>query len=374
LSSTAAVPKSPSRRHFGRRILGSSLVGALTSPHPIDRYLELVRPAWSVSEARADVVDVRHMTGRSVTLTLRPNANWPGFRAGQFINLTVEIDGVRRTRCYSPAYSQYVHGAIEITVTRHPEGLVSNHLAEHARPGMTLFLSEPDGDFVMPDIRPDRMLLISGGSGVTPLMSMLRTLDNEGHDGPVTFLHYARSREDEIYSAELTSMAARRSNFRIVRSFPRDETGADLNGHFVPSHLHEAEPRYADATTFVCGPPALIDGVRATLALEDLEKRLHVEHFVPPAPAVVLGEAEGTVRFACSGVDADNTGAPLLDQAEAAGLVPPSGCRMGICHSCTCRKVSGGIRNVNTGEVSTTPDEDIQICISVPVGDVELAI
>ena len=111
-----------------RRVLGSSLLEALAAPHGVDRYLELVHPTWSLHAARAEVVEVRRQTTDSVTLALRPNENWEGFSTGQFVRLTVEIDGVRHTRCYSPACSEHASGHIEITVKAHPEGRVSGFL------------------------------------------------------------------------------------------------------------------------------------------------------------------------------------------------------------------------------------------------------
>src|SRR5581483_11051497 len=102
-----------------RRLLRSPLVDLLVGPHGIDRYLELVRPTLTVSDARAEVVAVRRQTARSVTLTLRPNPAWRGFRAGQFLRIGVEIDGVRRTRTYSPSSSQHA-ADLELTVTVHP--------------------------------------------------------------------------------------------------------------------------------------------------------------------------------------------------------------------------------------------------------------
>jgi ferredoxin len=108
-----------------------------------------------------------------------------------------------------------------------------------------------------------------------------------------------------------------------------------------------------------------------------LEQRLHVERFVAPAPVLDPGAgatATGAVRFARSGAEAVNDGGTLLDQAEAAGLTPQSGCRMGICHTCSCRKLAGAVRDVRTGEISTAPDEQIQICVNVPLGNVTLDI
>src|SRR5258708_30874641 len=174
------------------RVLRSPLVDLLTGPHGVDRYTELVDPTWTAGYARAKMIAVRRQTSRSVTLTLEPNQAFTGFRAGQHINLTVEIDGRRRTRPYSPASAE---GApyIELTIGRHDAGLVSNHLYEHARPGMVVGLDSVGGDFVLPTARPRRILFVSGGSGITPVMSMLRTLPAESYTGEVAFVHYARS-------------------------------------------------------------------------------------------------------------------------------------------------------------------------------------
>ncbi len=369
MPTTTKTPARPPRR-LGRR-LGSSLLGALTTPHPVDRYLELVRPSWSLSDVRAEVTEARRSTPGAVTLSLRTNSAWRGFRAGQFVNVAVEIDGVQHRRCYSPASSAHAGRNLELTVRAHPEGRVSRFLNERAGRGMVLGLSQADGDFALPDARPERLLLIAGGSGITPLISMARTLCDEGHERPITLLHYAPSEREAIYDTALRALALRHPNLRLARAYTR-EPGGELEGYFSAEHLLAADPDYAEAETFVCGPPALIEAVRSRWADDDLDARLHVEHFVPPAPSIVLGEAEGQIRFARSDVEAENSGASLLEQAEAAGLTPESGCRMGICHSCSCRMVSGSVRNANTGEIVSVADEDVQICISVPVGDVEI--
>ena len=193
------------------------LLEALATPHGIDRYLELVSPMLTVRELRAEVTDVHRSTADSVTLTLRPTRQWRGFRAGQFVQLTVEIDGVRRTRCYSPSCSQYrSDGRIEITVKAHPEGLVSQYLHANARPGLVVGLSQADGTFCLPDERPERSLLVSGGSGITPVLSMLRTLCDEGYAGEIVFLHYAYTAADVAHGAELQSLAAAHDNVRVV--------------------------------------------------------------------------------------------------------------------------------------------------------------
>jgi ferredoxin-NADP reductase len=343
-----------------RRVLRSPLVDLLTGPHGVDRYTELVAPTWTQGDARAKVIAVRRQTPRSVTVTLEPNRAFTGFRAGQHINLTVEINGRRRTRPYSPASAE---GAphIELTIGRHDGGLVSTYLYDHARPGMVVGLNSVGGDFVLPAVRPKSILFVSGGSGITPVMSMLRTLRAEGFDGAIAFIHYARSAEEACYRDELDALP----NVHVLHGYTRSTEGADLDGRFGADHLAVAMPE-PDAV-YVCGPPQLVHAVREHCA------NVSSESFVPPIFTVSAEASGGTVAFADSGVEVTDDGRPLLEQAEAAGLNPESGCRMGICHSCTRRKTRGAVKNLITGAVSSADEEDVQICVSVPVGDVDLA-
>ncbi|RUP34820.1 MAG: ferredoxin reductase [Mycolicibacterium sp.] len=343
---------------LSRRVRRSALVGILTGPHGVDRYTEVFDRTWTVNDARAKVVAVRRQTPRSVTLTLQPNDAWQGFKAGQHINLTVEIDGRRRTRCYSPANSEG-SPVIELTVGLHDGGLVSTHLFEHAEPGMVVHLDSVGGDFVLPEQRPRRILLVSGGSGITPVLSMLRTLREENFDGEVAFVHYARNPEEAAYATELAATPG----VKVLHSYTRSNRG-DLSGHFGPDHLAAAMPN-PDAV-FVCGPPALVDAVK------DLLPGAQSESFVPPVIAVPTEASGGSVAFTESKVDVVDDGRSILEQAEAAGLNPTNGCRMGICHTCTRKKISGPVKNLITGAVSTAPDENIEICVTAPCGDVQI--
>lgn len=369
------------RRSFGL----IKLVEAMATPHAVDRYLELVAPMATVRELRAEVTSVHRTTADSITLTLRPTRQWAGFAAGQFVQIGVVIDGVRHTRCYSPCDAQSrADGRIELTVKAHPGGLVSRHLHEHARKGLVVDLSQAAGDFRLPDERPDKVLFISGGSGITPVLSMLRTLAEEGFAGPITFLHYANREADVAQLAELRRIADERPNVRLVLAYTAAadpdagagvadaDAGGDLRGHFGPEHLDAAAPWHATAQTYLCGPPGLMKSVAALYAERELADRLHTEDF---APAVAVDEnATGELSFAVARRAAQNSGASILEQAEAAGLAPAHGCRMGICFSCTAVKRSGCTRNILTGELASDPDQQIQLCVNVPVGDVSIEI
>ncbi|MEE3066939.1 MAG: iron-sulfur cluster-binding domain-containing protein [Actinomycetota bacterium] len=364
-----------SRRSFAQtvrnRVLGSDLVDLLTGPHGVDRYTELVDRTWTQGEARAKVVDVRRTTPRSVTLILAPNERFTSAnacKAGQYVNVAIEIDGRRHIRCYSPANAEG-SATLELTVGRHDGGLVSNYLYEQARRGMVVGLTGVGGDFVLPSPgsseSPRRILFVSGGSGITPVMAMLRTLVAEGQlqnqRGEIAFVHYARTPAEACYRDELAAMPG----VRVLHGYTRSGAG-DLTGRFGPQHLAAAMP--SPDAVFVCGPTALVDAVREHC------DNVYTESFVPPVVTAPSNPSGGRITFADSGIDVIDDGRSLLEQAESAGLTPENGCRMGICHTCTRRKVSGTVRSLTTGAVSTAADEDIQICVSVPVGDVDLSL
>src|SRR5947209_16844651 len=340
------------------KLLRSKFVELLCVPQAMDRYVQLINPNLTVNEARAEVVAVERQTPRSATLTLRPNGAWQGFKAGQFVRVGLDIDGVRRTRTYSPASSQHAsHDELEITVTVHPDGPVSNRLRDHVHPGTILHLGRAQGDFTLPEPRPDHLVLISGGSGITPLISMLRTLRDEGHQGQVHFRHYARTRAEFLYEPEVRALAPTQQTHYIATR----EGGS----HIDPDTL----AAFDGATAAVCGPPQLLEAVS-----NNWQGPLLTETFTPPSAQISGAAACGQLRFINSNLTTPIAAGTLLEQAEAAGLQPEFGCRMGICPTCTCRKSARPVKNIRTGEVSDEEDEDIQLCISVPAGDVALEI
>jgi ferredoxin len=190
---------------------------------------------------------------------------------------------------------------------------------------------------------------------------MLRTLRAQAFTGEVALLHYARTADEACYRTELAAMR----EVRVLHGYTRG-AGGELDGRFGPQHLAAAFTGEVPDAVFVCGPPPLVDAVREHCG------NVYTESFVPPAFDVPAHPGGGTVRFTTSALEINDDGRPLLEQAEAAGLKPESGCRMGICHSCTRVKTRGAVRNLINGVVSTADCEDIQICVTAPVGDVDI--
>jgi stearoyl-CoA 9-desaturase NADPH oxidoreductase len=371
-----AGPLQARTRHLPRklgRVLRSRVVDLAATPHGIDHYLGLVNPLWSLERTRALLVDRYQETRDVTTLVLDPGPDWGPHQAGQHVRIQLDIDGRRRTRYFTISSSpRRADGLITLTVKAGEDAFVSRFLQTHARPGLVVEISEPRGEFVLPDPLPEHLLLISGGSGITPVMSMLRTLLADRYDGRITFLHYARTSQDRIFADELDAIDERHENVTLVTVFSDEESPPDtLCGYLERGHLDEVAPDWRDAPAYVCGPPPMLDAAEAIWEEVEALDRFHIERFTIDVPSADA-DAEGCVRLGASDLEVDNDGRPLLVQAEEAGLEPDYGCRMGICKTCTVRKVTGVTQSLTTGEVSRDDDEDIQICVAVAFGDVEL--
>jgi ferredoxin-NADP reductase len=354
-----------------RRVLQSRFAKALVYPQSVDHYLSLVSPTLSIERIRAEVVEVIRETRDVVTLVLRPNHNFRGYKAGQYVAVTVEVDGAQHTRCFSLSSSpSREDGLVTLTVKARAEGgLVSPFFVEKAAKGLVLTLSEPMGDFVLPVEVPARLLFISGGSGITPGMSMLRTLLASGYTGEVVFMHFARTPADVIFGGELAEIARTRPNVRVVIE-TESERGSlpDLS----EQGLAKVVTDFDNCDTWVCGPVPMMNAVKQAFRARGAAGRVRSEEFVVAMPTISVDGETGHITFARAKRITDGDHRTLLEQAESAGLRPKSGCRMGICQSCQCKKLSGITKDIRSGVLSTEDNDLIKLCISVPVGDVSI--
>ena len=332
-------------------------------------------PTLSLRHVRARVVAVRRETADVNTYVLRPNARFGSFRPGSYVTLNLEIDGKRVDRAYSLSSAPSEDGLISITVKRVPGGLVSNYLADTLQRGAVLNLSVPTGQFLMPEQVPQKLLLLSAGSGITPVMSMLRHLLASGCQSEITFLHFARSPEDVIFRDELDSIRSRHPQVRIAICVERaDELWSGPTGLFDARLLEAHAPEFRAQETFLCGPAGFMKVVMQALesAQADLSK-LHYERFnLDLDVSAFLGQAQ-LVRFVRSGVESLSTGPrTILEQAEAHGVRIESSCRIGVCGTCRCSKRKGVVVDVTTGEASSEGEGFFYPCISVARGAVEV--
>jgi ferredoxin-NADP reductase len=352
--------------------LKSPLARILAWPHSPESYLEFLAPDVGGRAIKATVKAVRQETPRAVSLVLQPNHRWSGHVAGQYVSLTVSINGRRHSRCFT--VSGLEDGCPVVTIQSHEGGVVSNWANESVWVGDTVEISPAAGDFVLPAQRPDSLLLIAGGSGITPVRALTDALVAEGYKGRVDILYYVTTKAEAIFLAHLQSVTEACNNIHLHLVTTRELQSSTLRGHFYAGHLDSIGADISRAAAYVCGPAGLIDAVAAHWDAQGQSARLTLERFqAVKAPVASDGEAQ-PVQFLDSGVTTTAPGRTLLETAEGAGLSPMHGCRQGICRTCTCRKLAGQVRDIRTGEISDAGEEDIAICVSVPVTPVTLAL
>ncbi|SFB90929.1 Ferredoxin-NADP reductase [Nocardioides terrae] len=376
---TAAVipPRelAPDRRvqvRLGDRIAAriERVANAAVSPLVSPDYLDLFHPLRSGTDLRARIVSVHPETRDAATIVLKPGRDWAGHLPGQYVRIGIDVDGVRQWRAYSLTHGPRPDGHISITVKAVPDGVVSNHLVHQVRPGTLVFLEQAQGEFVLPDDLAGRKLLfITAGSGVTPVIGMLRNLFPVTDEGVVHLdraldivcVHVAPSRPDSIFLRNLEELDA----FGAVRLVARYD---DQHGVLDVDRLADLVPDLAERTTYACGPAGLLDALAAHHEANGLE--LFTEQF--RATTVVVGDG-GTVSFNSGTTIEADAATPILDAAEEAGVLMPSGCRMGICFGCVLPLKEGAVRDLRSGDliVANAGESDgiqIQTCISAAAG------
>ena len=357
-----------------------ALIRPVTTPLLPDDYLKLINPLWSARELRGKIVEVRPETADSATLVIKPGWGFTAdHRPGQYIGIGLLVAGRWRWRSYSltsppRAASSRAAGAagsrthrtsgartVSITVKAMPEGFLSTHLVNGVRPGTVVRLAAPRGDFVMPDPAPPSILFLTAGSGITPVMSMLRTMQRRHQIADIVHLHSAPTTAEVMFAEELQTLARRHPGYRLTLRATRTEGRLDL------SRLAEAVPDWQDRQTWACGPEGLLAEAERIWSAAGIAGRLHRERF---AAARGAGPgAGGAVTFARSGItrtaDAATT---LLEAGEQAGVRMPFGCRMGICHTCVVSLLDGRVVDLRTGAESE-PGSRVQVCVTAPSGD-----
>ncbi|HEY2772602.1 MAG TPA: 2Fe-2S iron-sulfur cluster-binding protein [Candidatus Binatia bacterium] len=348
-------------------LLRSPWLRPLNDSAAIDDLLAMTGTTLSLSRIRARVVAAVRESRDARTLVLKPNALWPGHRAGQHVTVEVEIGGRRLMRTFSLSSPRRRDGLLAITVKRHAGGKVSTWWNDVARAGDVVTLAAPGGEFVLPRALPSHLVFLAAGSGITPVMAMLRELDRPGAVQPrVRLLYSTATAADAIFGKELEALAARSPWLEMTLH----ETAT--HGRIDQPHLAPLARDWADALVYVCGPDGFQQTVRGAWNEAGLASNLRFERFSLASWAPVTAEAV-PVEASRSGIRFEaKPGETLLAAAERAGLAPVYGCRMGVCHTCKCAKISGRTSDVRDGRTSDDGAGTIQLCISTAVTPVVL--
>ena len=350
------------------------LAEAATTPLVPADFLDLFAPLRAGAELRGRIEQVRAETKDAATLVIRPGADWAGHVPGQYLRIGIDVDGVRQWRAYSLTHGPRPDRRISITVKAVPDGLVSHHLVHRTHPGTLVHLEQAAGEFVLPP-GGGKFLFVTAGSGITPVIGMLRNLFPSTDAGvlrparsaayDVVVVHVAPSHPDSIFIRDLEALDAAGA-IRLVSRYD------DVHGVLDIEELPAMVPDLAERRTFACGPAGLLDALQEFHDNKGLQ--LFTEQFrtarVEPGDGGTVGFTDGRT------VDADGS-TPILDAAEAAGVLMPSGCRMGICYGCVLPLREGSVRDLRNGQVTTAvPGESgaikVQTCINAAAGPCHL--
>ena len=361
----------------GWRAHALKIAESATTPLVPADFLDLFAPLRAGAELRGRIESIHPETPDAATLVIRPGADWAGHVPGQYVRIGIDVDGVRNWRAYSLTHGPRADGRISITVKAVPDGKVSNYIVRKTRPGTLVHLEQAAGEFVLPTSSPGektKLLFVTAGSGITPVIGMLRNLFPVADSGVVrlarsapydiTVVHVAPSEQHSIFLSDLKAL----DDAGCIRLVDRYD---DEHGILDLADLEALVPDLDDRTTFGCGPGGLLDALEQHHTERGLP--LYVEQF--RVTAVVAGEG-GTVAFDKTGALVACDGArPILEQAEDAGVLMPSGCRMGICYTCVLPLREGVVRDLRTGELTTAvPGETdrggvlVQTCINAAAG------
>ena len=391
---TAATGQSVSRMH-DRRMLGFMSLVCLGAIGLIVR-----RPSATAAAARvkspafeAAAKPNRPMVLRLASITpqthdaktlrfVLPSNTALHARPGQFLTFAFLFDGKKVSRSYSICSSAARSGYVEITVKRVGHGLASVFLNDRARVGLTVETNGPFGHFCFDEEKHRNIVLIAAGSGITPLIAMLRYIDDMCVDVPVTLLYCVRTKDDVIFAGELNALRSRLQRFQYHLLLSQPDPGwTGPRGHISPNFIRNAVSDVASPEFFVCGPPPFMDATRRILIdLGVVPDRIRQESFggstartAPPPPAQT--ESELSIEFARSrktvGVRAGQT---VLEVAEEHGITIPSFCRQGQCGTCKTKVLGGHVRmDAEHGlDADSKAGGFVLTCVGHPEGEVTL--
>lgn len=354
----------------------------VVDPEVFDFWVQHLNPAWSWSRPLATIVERRVEARDTVTLVLQLNRHVGGFLPGQHVNVSAEVNGRRVTRSYSltnvPSSGRARPRRMSITVKRVEGGALSTHLVQQARVGDVLGIGPAFGEMTLPAQPQGRWLFLAAGSGITPLMGLTRALAAQHMPVELTLLYWVKTHAELCFLQELRALSTRFPQFRlqVVVTHEAPTVTGEAQGLISAEQLAQLVPNLGEQQVFACGPGGFVETARELCAGHS--QAFVAEGFTPAAPVALpafSGTEARTVRVTLQRTGRElqlSTGLSLLDALEAEGLNPPSGCRMGVCHTCVCPRIEGTTQDMQSGETQSESDMAVRLCVSRACTDLTL--
>lgn len=329
-------------------------------------WIKELNSLWIRDGFKASIVDIKDETKDVKTFHLKPGNGWSGFIAGQYVNICIEVNGVRMRRCYSLTSDPKDKDTFSVTVKRIGDGKVSGWMHQHLRIGDIIELGHPTGEFTLDEADYNgKLLFVMGGSGVTPGISIIKDLRSKESKADIVFIQACKTRDDILFKAELDKYSKINPGLKVVYYVESED------GFLTCDGLEKLVPDLKDRKAFMCGPNAMMESLRP--AWDGFRELLKTEVFVNSFVKKVEGSESVAVKLTRSNrLIQVKKGSLILDELERSGISHPYGCRMGVCNTCSCVKIQGETEKVTSGEVSAEAGVRIKPCVSIANSDIEL--
>lgn len=353
--------------------LTSKLLSAITTPHGPIRLQALMQRG--PLPGMGQVTRIQQRSANVVELSLDVGADFQGFQAGQYLQLGQQIDGRWVKRPFSPACAPFAGaGELHFAIRIQDQGLWTGQLQQGLAIGQPIMVGEAAGDYVLPESASDidHLVLVSGGTGLAPNLSLAAFAADQGI-AKISLLHYNRDDQDLPGAPLLQQLQEHPAvRWQPIDTRQKPSKSEPWAGHFDRRHIQALSVAGERQHVMVCGPEPLRTAVHKLRADKANPRTVQSESFGTTLRPTVAASEASAVEFSRSQVKVTARGQSLLELAEASGLNPEFGCRMGICASCTCRKTQGQVRDLRDGSLSAHGEEEIRLCVSAPVGDVQI--
>lgn len=356
------------------KLLGNKAIRGLSrilGQEPVEFWLDMAGSTQSTTRCLAEVVRVDHETADACSIWLKPNALFKGYQAGQHVNLSVEINGVVHTRSYSFSNAPNAQGLLRLTVKQTPDGLVSRHLVNSLQEGTVMELGDVFGEMTLQHTQPNltenrpNLLLLAAGSGITPMMSLIESLEQQQWPTQVTLISWARSPSDLLFDDALKAKVG--EHFRYVRVVEQgtEADQGDFQGRPSAAQFKAVAPVLEEKHVYACGPDGFMNALSPLLGQRPAS--FHAESFTPQ----VLKAADPadvktfpiTLTKSNRVIEVSND-KPLLKALQEQGINPPHGCGMGICNTCSCEKLTGTTQNMQNNTVCGANNAALRLCVN----------
>ncbi len=329
---------------------------------------------WSVNRVKAKVIRITEESPDVKSFYLEPNGLWKGFLPGQHVNVSLKINGRFQTRTFSFS-SHPKEKLLRITIKKIPGGLVTNTIHTSSKVGDIWELGEATGDFLITkNIETEKYLFLSGGSGITPILSQLKELSKKNSSSKITLLYFSKSEKDILFKNELNLLTHTLQNFKVVHFLSEEKNPKYNFGIFGESILKTHVPDFKDHSTFFCGPEPLKQVVFNLYEKENILDKILCEDFGLFNQKTIETTELQKVKLLFRAREEEIGSGNILDSLLDKGISLQHGCKSGICNTCACMKSKGRVKNLITGKISDDSREKIKLCVSVAMTEIHLEV